>query len=324
MNTTNADPIRAFKYSDKSFAVYGNTQPYKDAFSSLGGKWNRNLKCPDAPEQKCGGWIYSNKSWAAVDALLAQIASGTVAPAAVAPSNTYAVQPPNPFARATAPPAVQGPNPFARVTAPAGAPVIQAPPAVQVPNPFARVVNSPPAAVPSPFAPVTSPSYALPFVAAPTFKTPEQANVLQQQQSAVSNLFAAVPKSPPVVQPVARPASPFGAPPALIAGSTLQAAAPMTVNFPNRFLAANGVQYQIVMYTVPLPQVGQKAQLTDSGNVTDTLTVKSVNAQGDIVKFESVTTEEGESEYEARIINGKWQLMGYLDDFEIAFLGDFE
>lgn len=41
-------------YSDKSFAVYGDTKPYKDELRQLGGKFNSNLK--GGP-----GWIFPNK-----------------------------------------------------------------------------------------------------------------------------------------------------------------------------------------------------------------------------------------------------------------------
>lgn len=43
------------KYSEKSFAIYGNTKEHKDKLKELGGKFNSNLK--DGP-----GWIFSNNN----------------------------------------------------------------------------------------------------------------------------------------------------------------------------------------------------------------------------------------------------------------------
>jgi hypothetical protein len=46
-------------YSDKSFAIYGDTKPFKEELKNLGGKFNPNLK--DGP-----GWIFSMKHKEAV------------------------------------------------------------------------------------------------------------------------------------------------------------------------------------------------------------------------------------------------------------------
>lgn len=48
------------EYSDKSFAVYGDTKPYKDELKELGGRYNANLR--DGP-----GWIFSNTKLSAVE-----------------------------------------------------------------------------------------------------------------------------------------------------------------------------------------------------------------------------------------------------------------
>jgi hypothetical protein len=47
----------AFKlidYSEKAFAVLGDTKPVKDQLKALGGKFNPHLKCG-------AGWIFSKK-----------------------------------------------------------------------------------------------------------------------------------------------------------------------------------------------------------------------------------------------------------------------
>ena len=45
--------IRIQNYSDKSFAVYGDTKEFKEVLKQLGGKWNRKLS--GGP-----GWIFPN------------------------------------------------------------------------------------------------------------------------------------------------------------------------------------------------------------------------------------------------------------------------
>jgi hypothetical protein len=47
-------------YSDKSFAVYGETKEYKEILKSFGGKWNSNLK-------DGAGWIFPNSKRSPVD-----------------------------------------------------------------------------------------------------------------------------------------------------------------------------------------------------------------------------------------------------------------
>ena len=47
-------------YSEKSFAVTGETKEYKEDLKKLGGKWNSNLSCG-------AGWIFNVKSKYEVD-----------------------------------------------------------------------------------------------------------------------------------------------------------------------------------------------------------------------------------------------------------------
>ena len=52
--------IEIVDYSEKSFAVFGNTIAIKDKLKELGGKYNANLKRDDEKEP---GWIFlSNKN----------------------------------------------------------------------------------------------------------------------------------------------------------------------------------------------------------------------------------------------------------------------
>ena len=51
---TKAENVEIFDYSEKAFAVIGNTKPIKDDLKKLGGKFNFRLKCG-------AGWIFSKK-----------------------------------------------------------------------------------------------------------------------------------------------------------------------------------------------------------------------------------------------------------------------
>ena len=60
---TPAPTVSIVNYSEKSFAVVGDTKPIKDDLKKLGGCFNGRLSCG-------AGWIFSNKKRAAVDAFL--------------------------------------------------------------------------------------------------------------------------------------------------------------------------------------------------------------------------------------------------------------
>ena len=60
--------IRIVDYSERSFAVVGDTKPMKDAMKKMGGTFNRRLKCGE-------GWIFSIAKREAVEKF---IASGTL------------------------------------------------------------------------------------------------------------------------------------------------------------------------------------------------------------------------------------------------------
>jgi len=53
--------ISCVQYSEKSFAIFGDTRPYKDAFIKIGGKFNRNLKHPTNADEIAPGWIFYKK-----------------------------------------------------------------------------------------------------------------------------------------------------------------------------------------------------------------------------------------------------------------------
>jgi len=52
--------VKIVDYSDKAFAVIGETKPIKDTLRSLGGSFNAHLKCG-------AGWIFSKKRLQAIE-----------------------------------------------------------------------------------------------------------------------------------------------------------------------------------------------------------------------------------------------------------------
>lgn len=56
-------------YSEKSFAVFGNTKPIKDRLKELGGKFNPHLH-PFGAESGVPGWIFPLKARAAVERII--------------------------------------------------------------------------------------------------------------------------------------------------------------------------------------------------------------------------------------------------------------
>lgn len=60
---SNNNGLKIVNYSEKSFAVIGETKPFKDQMKELGGAWNRGLTCG-------AGWIFSNKARERVEKFL--------------------------------------------------------------------------------------------------------------------------------------------------------------------------------------------------------------------------------------------------------------
>lgn len=63
-----AGEIQIVDYSERSFAVIGETKPIKDQLYDMGGKFNRNLSCGP-------GWIFSKRRLEAVQNALTQLAN---------------------------------------------------------------------------------------------------------------------------------------------------------------------------------------------------------------------------------------------------------
>lgn len=62
-NKEQKNGLKIVDYSEKSFAVIGDTKPVKEQLKQLGGAWNRGLTCG-------AGWIFSNKARARVECFI--------------------------------------------------------------------------------------------------------------------------------------------------------------------------------------------------------------------------------------------------------------
>lgn len=87
---------------------------------------------------------------------------------------------------------------------------------------------------------------------------------------------------------------------------------PTTVNYPNTFIAADGVTYQIVMQTVPLPHVGQTIIFRDDGNVDVQLVITKVVSFDHIrvsrVDRTNVQDDDVLEDAHVIVIDGKWRI----------------
>lgn len=140
-------------------------------------------------------------------------------------------------------------------------------------------------------------------------------------QAAMTRLVVAAP-----VQPV-QPRTPIAVPmPEIGTRSPL-----LTLGFPTAARARDGLVYQIVMYTVPMPSEGQKLILKVRAAELN-YTVAAIVAAASPAPIEEIlvrhelpaTAEPGAQEQEALsraiLSEGKWQIQGLHDDHTITFL----
>ena len=252
--------MQAEQYTDKSFAVFGDTKPWSNNLKGLGGKFNGNLR--GRP-----GWIFTNAKQAEVMQFLGQVQAGQIQPT---PQASYQVAQPQ--------------------LAPFGA----TQPAMTPQTALNRLqIAQPTIPFPQPTPQIAFPSIAVPF---------------PQIQPLVGTVPVNVPKpvSPVVPKPV-----------------TMLPAQATTVNYPNLFTAADGLQYQIVMYTVPLPSVGQRVTLTVGENVVEYVVsnIESVTPPFDSILIAPVNNEQDQEQQMSRAVlaKGKWQICGLQDDHTITF-----
>jgi len=86
-----------------------------------------------------------------------------------------------------------------------------------------------------------------------------------------------------------------------------------TLDFPNRFLGGDGLNYQVLIYTVILPNLGQKVSYN-----TDNYIVTNVKSNHTIY----ITKESQENSSlpeKVVLINGKWKLKNYNEKHVLIF-----
>ena len=91
-----------------------------------------------------------------------------------------------------------------------------------------------------------------------------------------------------------------------------------TLNYPNLFTAADGVNYQIMVITVPLPATGQRVHLA-VGDVQIPYHISEVEKP-----YSALMLKDGTDAELSRIviIGDKWQICGFDDAHEILFFKD--
>lgn len=95
------------------------------------------------------------------------------------------------------------------------------------------------------------------------------------------------------------------------------------LQFPNLFTAADGIHYQIIVYTVPFPQLHQHVTLTIAGKSTE---YEVIRLEKEAPPFDSVVVrpileDEDENTNTSRMIlvAGKWQIHGMTAEHTITF-----
>ena len=93
------------------------------------------------------------------------------------------------------------------------------------------------------------------------------------------------------------------------------------LNYPNRFVGSDGLSYQIIILTCPLPYLNQKVTVKSSDNSFDAV-VSSVNDSTNDVTNDIILTYEEDNipkQTRAIILNGKWQIYLFDVNHELIF-----
>ena len=145
--------------------------------------------------------------------------------------------------------------------------------------------------------------------------------IAQPQQATIPFPQVAMPQvaMPQVAMPqVARPLSPKP--------TTVLPPQPVTVGFPNVFTAADGLTYQIIIYTAPIPTIGQRVTLSmgDFNVDYNVTTIQGTTAPIDDILLTQILPNDAEPGTEAPvsraiIMKGKWQIHGMQDEHSLTF-----
>ncbi len=101
------------------------------------------------------------------------------------------------------------------------------------------------------------------------------------------------------------------------------------LNYPNVFTAGDGNNYQIIIYTLPLPSMNQKVTLkVEYADEDVSFVVAAINspfnklAPFDDILLTKITENKDEeiARVRAVIINGKWQILHMKNEHDLIFL----
>lgn len=166
----------------------------------------------------------------------------------------------------------------------------------------------------------------VPFGVAQPALTPQAAfNRLQAQPVAFPTAFsqATLPLAQPIqptIMMAPRPATPTGPRPV-----TALLAQPVTLNYPNLFTAADGMQYQVVIYTAVKPSLGQRVTLTVGDAILEyTVSTVKNNAPFDDILVTQILPTDAPAEQEAAqsraiLMNGEWKIHCMQDEHRLTF-----
>jgi hypothetical protein len=181
----------------------------------------------------------------------------------------------------------------------------------------------------------TSPAVApmVPFGAVQPSMSPQAAlsrlNIIKPPVETAPQLTSNIPRpSSPLQRPslpsIPRPSLPMPSLPSPIKPVTQGIAYPQQVSFPNVFVAGDGLTYQVVLYTVVMPSLGQKLTLTVGDEVMKYKVTKVSNAPPfddiEITKFDDEDKEIENTTSRAIVMNGKWRVYCMQDEHILTFL----
>lgn len=131
-------------------------------------------------------------------------------------------------------------------------------------------------------------------------KAPAMATIARPGVASPRTLWLTGPGTKPVAKPV-----------------TALPATPTVLNFPNQFTAADGVNYQVLIFTLPLPKNGQRVHLR-VGDAAIPYHVSEVEKNDSIM----ILRDDVEEVSRAVIMNGKWQINGFNEPHDFEFFAD--
>lgn len=90
------------------------------------------------------------------------------------------------------------------------------------------------------------------------------------------------------------------------------------LDFPNRFTASDGLGYQVIIQTCPLPYLNQKLIINFDNTVYEYI-VTNINEGSLVNDITVIHSTDDSSAFRCVIINGKWQIYNMSNVHEITF-----